>query len=140
LKKEKDFTADYDDIKGNCLLKWHKQMLRLLENPEKYRKYTPEETDKKLKELKIGKYREWSLDVKRFNEIVEQCSETISNRAIQNGVNYYRSNYEDAQFMSDEEIIESGLYKVFYKDRQATHVERRKEERETINYYKDIIQ
>ena len=124
---------DYEKLRNSNLIKWYEDMLLLMENPTKYTKYTPEQKDKMLRELKVGKYREWTFSVDRFNEIVQQCSDDITNRSIRNSIDYCRSNYEEAQFMTDEEILESGMYKKMWQDQQSKSKKNKEELRNLAN-------
>lgn len=137
MKKKKDLEKklgrNSDKLKNANLVKWYEDMLRLMQNPAKYTKYTPEQKDKKLRELKVGKYREWTFSVDRFNEIVQQCSDDITNRSIRNSIDYCRSNYEEAQFMTDEEILESGMYKKMWQDQQSKSKKNKEELRNLAN-------
>ena len=137
MKKKKDLEKklgrNSDKLKNANLVKWYEDMLLLMQNPAKYTKYTPEQKDKKLRELKVGKYREWTFSVDRFNEIVQQCSDDITNRSIRNSIDYCRSNYEEAQFMTDEEILESGMYKKMWQDQQSKSKKNKEELRNLAN-------
>lgn len=93
-------------------------------------KYTTEQKEEILKKNKVGKYRDWEFNVARYNEILDKVLGDHSQNMINAGIRYYRTNYEQAQFMTDEQIILSGLYKQMYRDKQKIVKEVRKEQKE----------
>lgn len=99
---------------------------------EKRSKLTYDERDAINKKLKIGKYREWTFDDKRFNEIVEECFNKHSKKMMKAGVNYYRKHYEDAKFLTDQQILDQGLYKQMYRDCQTRAKNKRNKEKEEV--------
>lgn len=99
---------------------------------EKRSKLTYDERDAINKKLKIGKYREWTFDDKRFNEIVEECFNKHSKKMMKAGVNYYRKHYEDAKFLTDQQILDQGLYKQMYRDCQTRAKDKRNKEKEEV--------
>ena len=111
---------------------WYDMMVKRMKNPSKYpSKYSPEEKDRIMRENKIGPYREWQFDIERWNQIVDEVEDYNSTRMITAGVTYYRNVYSDeAQFLSDEEIINRGLYKKLYRDRADEAHEYRRESKE----------
>jgi hypothetical protein len=111
---------------------WYDTFMKRFKNPTKYpSKYTPEERDRIMKENKIGPYRTWEFDINRWNQIIDEVEDYNSTRMITAGVTYYRNVYSDeAQFLSDEEIINRGLYKQLYQDRANEAHEFRRENKE----------
>lgn len=104
-------------------------------------KYTREEKEEILKKNKVGKYREWEFNITRYNEIVDKVLGDHSENMVNAGIRYYRENYEQAQSMTDEEIIVTGLYKQMYRDKQKIIKELRREEKELEKqlYSEDIL-
>ncbi len=100
------------------LLDWYNDMSSHMKNPKKYKsKYTPEEKDMIMRELKVGPYRTWQFDKKRFDEIARDCYEDRSEVMIKQGVTYLREQYPQYSDLSDEEIITKGLYRILFSDR-----------------------
>ena len=105
-------------LKSYGLWDWYLDMSNRMKNPKKYKsKYTPEQKDQKMKELKIGPYREWQFDQKRFDEIARDCYEDRSEAMIKQGITYAREQYPEYRDLSDEEIILKGYYKILFSDR-----------------------
>lgn len=104
-------------------------------------KYTREEKEEILKKNKVGKYREWEFNITRYNEIVDKVLGDHSENMVNAGIRYYRENYQQAQSMTDEEIIVTGLYKQMYRDKQKIIKELRREEKELEKqlYSEDIL-
>lgn len=118
------FTDGIKELPKNS--HWYKKMDDILFGRHKS-KYTSEEKEQILKNNKIGKYREWEFNSTRYNEILDKILGEHSENMINAGIRYYRANYEEAQFLSDEEIILRGLYKQMYIDKQKVAKEIRKE-------------
>ena len=133
MARNKEEIEYYDPEMENVGAKiWYDMFMKRLKNPTKYpSKYTEEERDRIMRENKIGPYRTWQFDLSRWNQIINEVEDFNSQRMINSGVSYYRMTYsDDAQFLTDEEIINRGLYRKLYQDRANEAHEFRRENKE----------
>lgn len=118
-------------LKSYGLWDWYNDMSNRMKNPKKYKsKYTPEERDRIMREAKVGPYRTWQFDKKRFDEIAESCYEDRADAAIKAGVTYLREKYPEYDELTDEEVVIKGLHKILYRERMQKGHELRSEKKE----------
>ena len=133
MKKSKK-EVDFEDVQmtNAGMRRWFDMLVKRMANPSKYpSKYTEEERDRIMRENKIGPYRTWQFDISRWNRIMDEVEDINSSKMIMAGITYYRTHYpDDAQFLSDEEIITRGLYRQLFRDRADEAHEFRKENKE----------
>lgn len=118
-------------LKSFGLYDWYQEMSDRMKNPKKYKKKTPEEKDAIMRKAKIGPYREWQFDQKRFNEIALECYNDRSDAMIMAGVTYLREKYPEYNYLSDEEVVIKGLHKILYQ-------ERIQKSKQTLQEYKEL--
>jgi len=119
-----------EPIRNGRVAEWYKKLDAIIEGTYKS-KLTEKQKEERLKLAKVGKYREWEFDIKRYHEILAEVIDRHSEKMYKAGINYYRKNYSEAKLLTDEEIIVKGLYKQLYVDCQ-------KDSKEKRDYYKEL--
>lgn len=130
---------DEDGQANIALRNWYKKVDHFMKNPKKNTKYTPEQKDAKMRELKIGKYREWEFNIDRWNEICEEVADFLTDKAMNMRINYVRNFHPEYNDLSDEELITRGLHNLLYLDKAEDRKKARKERLELEQDYKEQL-
>ena len=103
--------VDPTDLRG--IESWYKQHLQWIKEGRPA-KYTEAEDDKIRKNLKIGKYREWKFDEKRYQEIVQECLEDNKDKYKGKVYTWLIAHKPELANITWEQIVELNLHKEMY--------------------------
>ena len=103
--------VDPTDLRG--IESWYKQYLQWIKEGRPA-KHTEAEKDAIYKKCKIGKYREWKFDEKRYQEIIESCAQNNKDKYRGKVYSWLRVHKPELAHITWEEIVELNLHKEMY--------------------------
>lgn len=103
--------VDPTDLRG--IETWYKQYLQWIKEGRPA-KYTEKEKDEFYKKCKIGKYREWQFDEKRYQEIIADCVEGNKDKYKGKVYSWLRTHKPELANITWDEVVELNLHKEMY--------------------------